>query len=292
MSLATLFQVQKSFRRVPSSIAEPRCAINSGTQANLGGFTVRQYVLCLIFAHFACSILTGAEVRAMRGHFTGVAALGLVDRNVVWSWLPAEVRDRVTLDFTDRTGQLHPVAILAGSQKGVQVQRGFRGRFVSLPALQSYQEAFVLIPYLKEKGLANAPDVYTFSRIYVNNETIVNLGRRENDSPKVFARISNERDLFSAISGQGKEVSVSTSHEDGSMDAAVAKFVKGIFAQTKLEMVGGQAHHYDFNFFKSVDHFEGSEVSATIEGHELLPIADNQVLGFRFSVEWAKNPLN
>ena len=174
-------------------------------------------------------------------------------------------------------GDRYPVVILLGTEHrvGVQVRRGYiHPRF-----LRRYENAYVIIPYLRHPVLKGY--CYTFSRIYVSDQRVVEDGARLNRSPKVYATIENMPGRF-VVNFQGqsridvtfrdapanattskapatdkrphatKAIAAATATSGKSDSALVAGFLRAVFKQPKIEF-SPRPHVFDFDFMAGAE---------------------------------------
>ncbi|HEV3418322.1 MAG TPA: hypothetical protein VG056_15970 [Pirellulales bacterium] len=253
-------------------------------------------------------------VRGLTGDFDGIGFVLWISREQARQLLPKNPDLR--LDYPG-DGQRYPIVLLLGAQQDVGVQFG-RG-YVHPRFLKHYENAYVIVPYLRHPALAGY--CYTFSRIYVSDERIVEEGTKLNHSPKVHAEIEDRPDRFVVdFEGQRRidvalrEPSVSGKVADRDPERKVREasstanrnppstldFLREVFKQPKIEF-SPNPHVFDFDFMAEASAVRPAEVSGTIV---LQPATDSatgaadmtvlapghQVEAVHFSSHWTKKP--
>jgi hypothetical protein len=251
-------------------------------------------------------------VRGLTGDFDGTGFVLWISREQARQLLPKNPDLRL-----DYPGDRYPIVLLLGAQQDVGVQFG-RG-YIHPRFLKYYENAYVIVPYLRHPALAG--HCYTFSRIYVSDERIVEEGTKLNHSPKVHAEIEDRPDRF-VVNFEGqrridlaiREPSVSgkvadrvpegevreASSGDNRNPPSTLDFLRGVFKQPKIEF-SPNPHVFDFDFMAAASAVRPTEVSGTIV---LQPATDSaagaagmavlapgrSVEAIHFSSHWTKKP--
>jgi hypothetical protein len=244
-------------------------------------------------------------VRAMTGTFDGIGMAVWIARDEARQLLPT-IPD-LRLDYPDG-GDRYPIVLLLGSQQDVGVK--FMRGYIHPRYLKHYENAYVIVPYLRHpavKGYA-----YTFSRIYVSDERVVEEGSKLNHSPKVHATIEDQRDRFVVeFDGQRRiDVAVRDSLTSVMLRPAgsssdrepqpTADFLRAVFKQPKIEF-SPNPHLFEFDFMADASGLRPAQVSGTITlqgaAESSSKPADIAVLSpgqsieaIRFSGRWTKKP--
>jgi hypothetical protein len=244
-------------------------------------------------------------VRGMTGTFDGIGLVVWVSRDEAQQLLPAG--EGLRLDYPD-TSDRYPIVLLLGSQQDVGVQFG-RG-YIHPRFLKHYENAYVIIPYLRHPAVNGY--AYTFSRIYVSDERVVDEGSKLNHSPKVHATIEDQRDRFVVdFEGQRRiDVSIRDALTSVMLKPAAnpgerkptttADFLRAVFKEPKIEF-SPNPHLFEFDFMADASGLRPAAVSGTIV---LQGAADGpskpvniavlspgeSVEAVRFSGHWTKKP--
>lgn len=208
-------------------------------------------------------------VRGMTGDFDGVAIVIWVSRAEARRLLP---NPDLHLDYPD-DADLHPVVLLLGSEHDVGVQ--LRRRYVHPRFLRQYENAYVIVPYLRHPAVAER--VYAFSKIFVSDERVTEQGARLNQSPKVHAAIEDAAGRF-VVSYDGERKIDLTMEENptaSSIHANVAAIhaprnapattdlLRAVFRQPKIEF-SPNVHLFTFDFMAEASGLTPTIVSGTV----------------------------
>ncbi len=240
--------------------------------------------------------LLGGPV-AMRGRFTGIATIVGVDRGLLESWIPAELLPLVHLDYPDQNN--HPIIILSGTQNNVAAQ--MVGRFMVLPPLRQYKEVMIMIPFLKLNDGSEPGHVWTFARIYVDNQRVVDLSTRLNKSPKEFALFKSPNDVTDVSQSDVTVLSLKqTSTQLPDFTLQEESLIREMLAQIKVEMDDGELVRFDFNLIKNApvltpkeiitSLYLGSKLAKQDQPITLQSFAGQKPLSFQFEGPWLKSP--
>jgi hypothetical protein len=247
--------------------------------------------LILLFSLiFTTNIALAKNSRSLQGYFKGSAALVQMDKALVWSWVPDQMKPLVKMNDRGEASNLHPVVILAGEQHLVGVTLG--GRVRHPRALEFYHEAIVLIPFLQLRGLQNPQEkdnLYVFSKLYVDSQRVIKLSRMNNESPKIFAKIVSRPGLFEAKSGTNILVIKDSNVSPVVWDEPIDRFVREIFAQKKIESNGGTIELFSLDFLKNAARLQLFTPEVVIDEHAVSGIWQGQLIGFKFEGAWEKN---
>ncbi len=244
-------------------------------------------------------------VRGMTGTFDGIGMVLWVSRDEARQLLPAE--PGLKLDYPEG-GDRYPIVLLLGSQQDVGVQWG-RG-YIHPRFLKHYENAYVIMPYLRHPSVNGY--VYTFSRIYVSDERVVDEGSKLNHSPKVHATIEDQRDRFVVDFDGQRRIDVAVrdamtsvmlkpaSNSTERTPPTTADFLRAIFKQPKIEF-SPNPHLFEFDFMADASGLKPAAVSGTIilqgtAGASAQPVNISalspgaSVEAVRFSGRWTKKP--
>lgn len=244
-------------------------------------------------------------VRGMTGTFDGVGMVLWVSRDAAQQLLPAE--PGLKLDYPDG-GDRYPIVLLLGSQQDVGVQWG-RG-YIHPRFLKHYENAYVIMPYLRHPSVNGY--AYTFSRIYVSDERVVDEGSKLNHSPKVHATIEDQRDRFVVDFEGQRPIDVAVrdaltsvmlkpaSNSAERTQPTTADFLRAVFKQPKIEF-SPNPHLFEFDFMADASGLKPAAVSGTITlqgtaGATGQPVniavlsPGASVEAVRFSGRWTKKP--
>ncbi|HEV2968374.1 MAG TPA: hypothetical protein VGY55_00200 [Pirellulales bacterium] len=253
-------------------------------------------------------------VRGLTGDFDGIGFVLWISRDQAQQLLPKNPDLR--LDYPGG-GQRYPIVLLLGAQQDVGVQFG-RG-YVHPRFLKHYENAYVIVPYLRHPALASYG--YTFSRIYVSDERIVEDGTKLNHSPKVHAEIEDQSDRFvinfegqrridlairerpttGNLAGGATEGNVrEASSRNSGNPPSTPDFLREVFKQPKIEF-SPNPHVFDFDFMAEASAVRPVEVSGTIilqpaagsaaGAADIAALAPgHQVEAIHFSSHWTKKP--
>jgi len=234
---------------------------------------------------------------AMRGKFAGMATIIGVDRGLVESWIPEDLLSLVHLDYPDKKN--HPIVILSGTQNNVAAQ--IAGRFMVLSALRQYKEVMIMIPFLKLNDGSAPGHVWTFARIYVDSQRVVELSTRLNKSPKEFALFNSTSAFTDVLQSDVTVLRIAeTSSQPPAFIPSEEALIRDIMAQTKVEIDDGDLVLFDFNFLKDAPLLTPKELKASVYlgsrlSKETQPISiqsfgGQKPLGFLFEGPWLKTP--